>query len=208
MAPAVRPGAFFLRVARSILRPMSAARLTNSGERYGWIAMLLHWGMAALLVGLIALGFYMVRLPDAGYDREKITLILLHKALGMGALAAVVARLGWRLTNALPRFVDGLAQWEEVSALFAHLWMYTLMFAVPLTGWLMSSAGGYPTPIVAGTYAPDLIGLNEHLFQTLIDVHRWLAYALAAFVVLHISAALRHHVVLRDHTLRKMLPGA
>jgi cytochrome b561 len=116
--------------------------------------------------------------------------------------------VAWRLTNALPRFVDGLPQWQQVSALFVHLWLYTLMFAVPLTGWLMSSAGGYPTPILADLAAPDLIAHNEHLFHTLIDVHRWLAYAFTGFILLHAAAALRHHLVLKDHTLRKMLPGA
>jgi cytochrome b561 len=186
---------------------MGRPPLANTPDRYGWIAIALHWLMAALLVGLVALGVYMVRLPDVGYDREKITLILVHKALGMIALAAAVARLSWRLTNALPRFVDGLPPWQQVSALFVHLWLYALMFALPMTGWLMSSAGGYPTPIFAWLDAPDLIRPNEHLFHTLIDVHRWLGYAFAGVIALHAAAALRHHFVLRDHTLRKMLPG-
>ena len=186
---------------------MGRPRLANTPERYGWMAMVLHWAMAALLLGLVALGIFMGRLPDVGYDREKITLILAHKALGMIALAAVVARLGWRLTNPLPRFVDGLPEWQEVGALFVHLWLYALMFAVPVTGWLMSSAGGYPTPIFSWLDAPDLIARNEHLFRTLIDVHRWLAYAFTGVIVLHAAAALRHHLLLKDHTLRKMLPG-
>jgi cytochrome b561 len=186
---------------------MGRPPLANTPDRYGWIAIALHWTMAALLVGLLGLGIYMVRLPDIGYDREKITLILVHKALGMIALAAAVARLSWRLTNALPRFVDGLPPWQQVSALFVHLWLYALMVALPMTGWLMSSAGGYPTPIFAWLDAPDLIRRDEHLFHTLIDVHRWLGYAFAGVVVLHAAAALRHHLVLKDHTLRKMLPG-
>jgi cytochrome b561 len=186
---------------------MGSPSLANTEHHYGWIAILMHWAMAALLVGLIALGIFMVRLPDVGYDREKITLILVHKALGMTALAGVAVRLAWRVTNALPRFVDGLPGWQQVSALFVHLWMYALMFALPMTGWLMSSAGGYPTPIFSWLNAPDLIGLNEHLFRTLIAVHRWLGYAFAGVILLHAAAALRHHLVLKDHTLRKMLPG-
>ena len=187
---------------------MASPPIANNADRYGGIAILLHWGMAALLVGLVGLGIYMVRLPDVGYDREKITLILVHKALGMIALGVALARVGWRMTNALPRFVDGLPQWQQVSALFVHLWLYALMFAVPLTGWLMSSAGGYPTPIFSWLSAPDLIGINESLFRTLIEVHRWLGYAFAGVIVLHAAAALRHHLAPKDHTLRKMLPGA
>ena len=88
-----------------------------------------------------------------------------------------------------------------------HLWLYALMLALPATGWLMSSAGGYPTPIFSWFDVPDLIAPNEHLFRTLIDVHRWLAWALAAVIALHAGAALRHHLVRRDDTLRRILPG-
>jgi cytochrome b561 len=178
----------------------------NSEQRYGPLAILLHWGMAALLVALIALGLYMVRLPDAGFNTEKITLILVHKALGMLALAIAVLRLGWRWRNALPRLEDALPDWQQVAARFVHLMFYALMFAVPLTGWLMSSAGGYPVPFFSFFNVPDLIGLNEWLFAALIAVHRWLAWMLLFFLVLHAGAALRHHFGLRDDTLRRMLP--
>jgi cytochrome b561 len=189
-------------------RAVGAPPLGNTEHRYGWIAILLHWSMAALLIALVALGIYMVRLPDVGFNQVKITLILVHKALGMAALAALGLRVLWRVTNALPHFVAGLPQWQRVSAIFVHLWLYALMIVLPVTGWLMSSAGGYPTPIFSWFNLPDLIGPNEHLFRTLIDLHRWLGYAFAGVVALHAAAALRHHFVLRDETLRKMLPGA
>ena len=182
--------------------------LTNSDERYGALAMLLHWGMAIALAVLAGTGLYMVALPDVGFDTAKITLILVHKAIGMGALAAVVLRLAWRLGNRLPRPAAGLPMWQRVAAHFAHLAMYALMLALPLSGWLMSSAGGYPIPLVAGWVAPDLIGLNDHLFQLLIAVHRWLAYAFIVLVAVHAGAAVHHHVVRKDGTLRKMLPEA
>jgi cytochrome b561 len=75
---------------------------TNSAQRYGLVAMLLHWGMAVLLAGLVVLGLYMVSLPDVGYDREKITLILVHKGLGMAALCVAVVRVAWRAANPRP----------------------------------------------------------------------------------------------------------
>jgi cytochrome b561 len=174
---------------------MDATPLANTEDRYGWIAMLLHWGMAGLLVGLVVLGICMVQLPDVGFDQEKITLILAHKALGMVALGVAVARLLWRLTNALPRFVDGLPQWQEVSALFVHMWLYVLMFLLPVTGWLMSSAGGYPTPVFSWFNAPDLIARNEHLFHTLIAVHAGLGYAFHSRDLCCSGCALRHHFV-------------
>lgn len=182
--------------------------LGNTEDRYGAVAIVLHWAMAVLLLALAGSGWYMVRLPDVGFDGWKITLILAHKAAGMLALAFVVLRLAWRWCNVLPRLVDGLPDWQQVAARFVHLAFYAFMFAVPLTGWLMSSAGGYPLPFFGLFEVPDLVAPDEFLFRTLIDVHRWLAYALALLLVLHAGAALRHHVQLRDDTLRRMLPGA
>lgn len=180
----------------------------NTEHRYGAIAILLHWGMAALLLALIVMGIYMVRLPDVGFDTWKISVILAHKALGMLALFAVVLRLLWRWGNPLPRLVEGLPQWQQVAARFVHLAFYAQMFAVPVTGWLMSSAGGYPLPFFGLFDVPDLVAANEFMFRLWIEVHRWLAYALALFLGLHAGAALHHHFGLRDDTLRRMLPGA
>jgi cytochrome b561 len=182
--------------------------LGNTEDRYGSVAIVLHWGMAALLVFLLATGLYMVRLPDVGFDTWKISLILTHKATGMVALAAAALRLLWRWANVLPRLAAGLPEWQRVVARFVHLAFYAVMFAVPLTGWLMSSAGGYPLPIFGLFEVPDLIAPNESRFHLLIAVHRWLAYTLLALLALHAGAALRHHLRLRDDTLRRMLPGA
>lgn len=179
----------------------------NTELRYGKVAVALHWGMAVLLVVLAAMGLYMVRLPDVGFDREKITLILVHKALGMVALVLVALRLAWRVRSTLPRLAPGLPAWQQVAARFVHLLFYALMFALPLTGWLMSSAGGYPVSFFGWFDVPDLVGVHEGLFRLWIAVHRWLGYALLALLVLHAGAALRHHLALRDDTLRRMLPG-
>jgi cytochrome b561 len=87
------------------------------------------------------------------------------------------------------------------------LCFYGLMFALPLTGWLMSSAAGFPVSLLGLVTMPDLIPHNDRLFQTFIEVHKLLGYALIACMVAHIGAALRHHFVLKDTTMRKMLPG-
>lgn len=180
--------------------------LANTPQRFGTVAIALHWGMALLIVLLVILGLTMDSLPDAGFDRRKITLILVHKALGMVALAAVLLRLLWRLANALPALVGGPPRWQQVAAHLAHLLLYALMFALPLSGWLMSSAGGYPVTFFGLFTLPDLVPVNEWLFRRLLDLHHWLAYALLALLAVHAVAALHHHVVLRDDTLRRMLP--
>ena len=178
----------------------------NTEASYGTIAMALHWVMAVLLVGLASLGLYMVALPDVGFDTRKITLILYHKELGMLALALFVLRLAWRVTNILPHLVGHLPDWQKVAARFVHLCFYALMFALPMTGWLMSSAAGIPVSLLRTFTLPDLIGRNDHLFMQLIEIHKWLSYALLVLIVVHAAAALRHHFAYRDDTLRKMLP--
>jgi cytochrome b561 len=183
-------------------------QLTNTGQRYGTVAMALHWLMALLLVGLVVLGLYMTSLPDVGFDRKKIELVLWHKELGIAALVLVALRLGWRMRNPLPRLVAGIPDWQKVAARFVHLSFYALMFALPLTGWMMSSATRIPVSFFGLFDLPDFVPYDERLFRTLIEVHKWLGYALIGCFCVHAGAAIRHHWISRDDTLRKMLPGA
>jgi len=177
----------------------------NTSRRYGAVAMALHWFMAVLLIALIALGLYMVSLPDAGFDRKKITLILVHKEYGILALSLVAVRLAWRVGNALPALVEHIPDWQKVIARFVHLSFYGLMFALPITGWLMSSAAGIPVYFF-GWSLPDFISPNDYLFHAFIGIHKWLSFALIACILLHAGAALRHHFMFKDETLKKMLP--
>jgi cytochrome b561 len=184
-----------------------ASWLLNTESRYGAVAMLLHWGMALLLVGLIVVGWYMVWLPDVGFDKEKITLILTHKSLGMLAVLLAAVRIAWRVASPLPQLAQGIPDWQQVIARFAHLCFYALMLALPITGWLMSSAGGYPVYLfVLYGRMPDFIGLDPYLFELLREVHLWLSHAMVVLLVVHMTAALGHHLVLKDDTLEKMLP--
>lgn len=183
------------------------ARLTNTERDYGAVAILLHWLMAVLLIVLTALGVYMSGLPDVGFDKTKLTLIVYHKEFGILALGLAMLRLAWRVTNALPALVKELPDWQKVAARFVHLCFYALMFALPISGWLMSSAASIPVYFF-GVRLPDLIPHNEYRFQLLIEVHKWLGYALIGFILLHAGAALRHHFISRDNTLKKILPGS
>jgi cytochrome b561 len=179
--------------------------VVNSENRYGAVAAVLHWLMAVLLIALVALGLFMVRLPDVGFDTMKITLILYHKDLGMLAFALAALRLAWRVTNALPRLVENLPEWQKVVARFVHLSFYALMLALPITGWLMSSAAGFTVSFLELFDLPDLVQHDDYLFQVFAAVHKWLGYALIPLIAVHAGAALRHHFLFRDDTLRKML---
>jgi cytochrome b561 len=181
--------------------------LANTPARYGALSMLIHWGMAVLLIVLLAMGWYMVRLPDAGFDTEKIGVILAHKSIGMVALLAVLVRIAWRNATVLPQWAARLPDWQRSAAYFVHLCFYALMLALPVTGWLMSSVSGYPVYLWFDRgLLPDLMHNDPSLFGFFIELHRWLAYALLAVMVVHAGAALAHHFVWRDDTLKKMLP--
>jgi cytochrome b561 len=182
-------------------------RLANTERRYGGLAIALHWLMAALIVALVALGLYMVRLPDVGFDARKITLILVHKQLGLLVLALGVLRLAWRQVNPLPRLAGGVPEWQQIAAVFVHLCFYALILAQPISGWVMSSAAGIRVDFLGLFALPDLVSPDQELFRRLRLLHEWLGYALAALICGHAAAALRHHFLLRDDTLRKMLGG-
>jgi len=184
---------------------MTPAR--NSDRRYGGIAIVLHWAMALLLIVLVVIGLYMTRLPDVGFNQTKVWLIIGHKELGMLALGLASVRFAWRFGNELPALVGAMPQWQQVAARFVHLCFYALMFALPVSGWLMSSAAGFPVPFFGLFQFPDLIGYNEHHYEVLLALHKALGYAIIPFIVVHAGAAVRHHFISRDDTLRKMLPA-
>ena len=179
-------------------------RLRNTEQRYGAVAIGLHWLMAALLITLLVMGLYMASLPDVGFDTRKIALILYHKQLGLLALALAALRLAWRVGNALPSLVETLPDWQKVIARVVHLCFYALMLALPITGWLMSSAAGIAVSLFGLFDLPDLIARDEYLFQAFIQIHKWLGYGLIACIVIHAAAALRHHFLFKDETLKKM----
>ena len=177
----------------------------NTKERYGAVAIALHWIMALVLGSLVAIGLYMVGLPDAGFDKLKITLILYHKELGLAALLVATMRSAWRMTNDLPALVSALPYWQKVTARLVHLSFYGLMFALPISGLLMSSAAAIPVSAFGLFDIPDWVGPSEVLFRRMIQVHRWLGYGLLILIGLHAGAALMHHFVKRDDTLKKIL---
>jgi cytochrome b561 len=180
--------------------------LENREDRYGAIAILFHWSMALLIVGLAALGLYMVTLPDVGFNTQKVTLVLYHKEFGVLAFVLLATRLSWRVTQLLPRLVEQLPDWQKIAARFVHLSFYAMLFALPMTGYFMSSAAGIPVSFFGIFMLPDLVHRDADLFQLYVTVHKWLGYALILFTFVHAGAALRHHFVFKDDTLRKILP--
>jgi len=183
-------------------------RLDNTESRYGLVAVAMHWVLAVLLAGLAAVGLYMTSLPDTAFDTRKVWLTIYHKEFGILALVLAMLRLAWNAGGVQPGLVGDDPEWQQVAARFVHLCFYGLMFALPITGWLMSSAAAIPVSFFGLFYLPDMIPPDEATFRLLIGVHHWLAYTLLLLLAVHAGAALRHHFVSGDETLARMLPGA
>jgi cytochrome b561 len=171
--------------------------------RYTSPAIGLHWLMACLLISLFVLGLYMSDLPPSPW---KSSVYGWHKWAGVTAFLLVLIRLTWRFTKQPPAFPASMTKSMQLAAHAGHGLLYLLMIAIPLSGWLMSSAKGYQTIWFGILPIPDLLDKNPEMFEFLQKVHETLNYMLAALVIGHAVAAIKHHVLDKDDVLRRMLP--
>lgn len=171
--------------------------------RYTTAALLLHWLMALLLAILFAVGLYMVDLP---LSPQKLKIYSWHKWAGVTAFLLVLLRLAWRFGHPAPTLPTTMPAWQKSAAHGMHHLLYLLMIAIPISGWLMSSAKGFQTVYFGVLPLPDLVAKNRELGKTLEEVHEVLANGLALLVLAHIGAALKHHLLDRDDVLSRMLP--
>lgn len=169
---------------------------------YTLVAKLLHWLMAALIVGLLMLGFYMADLP---LSPDKLQFYSWHKWVGVTVFALCVCRVLWRLTHRPPPYPDSMSRTMQLLAHLGHGGLYVLMIAIPLTGWLMSSAKGFQTVWWGVWPIPDLLSKDKELGHTLQEVHEALNWLLVVMIFGHLAAALKHHFLDRDGILRRML---
>lgn len=177
--------------------------LRNTREQFGAFSKLLHWLIAALIIGLIALGWYMVGLTY--YDRWYNTSLELHKALGMLGLILAVTKITWSLGDTTPDPAPTIKPWELKSAHTMHRTLYAMMLLLPLTGYVISTSAGDPISFFGLFGIPALLPQSDRLRDLTIEVHYYAAYATAALVILHALAAFKHEFIDRDGTLRKML---
>ncbi|MBA2651793.1 MAG: cytochrome b [Tatlockia sp.] len=174
--------------------------IKNTQDRFGIIAISLHWIIAPLMIGLIILGLYMVYLP---ISLEKLRLYGWHKEYGFLVLGLAILRLGWRITNITPQL--SIPAWEEMSARMVHWTFYGFMLVLPMTGWLLTSAAGLPVSFFGLITLPDLILPNSELMPLFQGLHKWLSYALIAVIGLHTAAAMKHHFINKDNVLKRMI---
>ncbi len=175
----------------------------NLSSRYTGTAIALHWLLALAIAGSFGMGLYMADLP---FSPLKLKLFNWHKWAGMTILALSALRLLWRLTHRPPPDLP-MPAWQTRAAQLTHGLMYLAFFAIPLTGWAMTSAKGYPVVWFGVLPLPDFVAKDKALGETLEAVHSLLAWSLAALVLAHLGGALKHHFIDRDGLLQRMLPG-
>lgn len=177
--------------------------LRNSEDRFGWVAKSFHWLTAAAVAAMFAIAWWMDALP---IGLAKLQAYGWHKSLGLSILAVTVLRLLWRLANPQPRFL-GESVWQRRASAGAHWLLYGCLIAMPLLGWLMSSAANTPVNLYGLVVLPDLVAPDRGMAELFEEAHETMAYILLALVALHVAAALKHHLRDRDGTLRRMLPA-
>lgn len=175
---------------------------------YGGIAIALHWLLAVAIVGAFSVGLYM---SDLAFSPLRLKLFNWHKWAGVTILALSAARLLWRLAHRPPELPAAvlvtMPPWQRRAHHATHALLYALFFVVPLSGWAYSSAAGLPVVWFGVLPLPDWVPVNKELADAVLKpLHQTFAFALAALVVLHVAATLKHQFVDRDGLLRRMWP--
>jgi len=163
------------------------------------LSRILHWTVAAMILAMLFIGIGMVA-SLSNYH----WLISIHKPLGILVLVLVAVRLLNRLLNPPPPLPEGMPRWQRFAAHGSHVLLYALMFALPLVGWSMLSAGGYPVVLYGPLQLPPILPPDPGLFATLRTIHTVLALLLFATILAHLAAALMHALIFRDEVFPSM----
>ena len=184
--------------------------LKNTENSYGSLHRAFHWIMAIMIICMIAVGVYIHGL-DADNPAEaptKLALGALHKATGMMILLLVVLRSIWVFSGPRPGLPDSVPRWQRITAKSLHHTFYLLMFAIPISGYVMTSHAQKPLSIYGLFELPLLFGeQNFDKAKEVFEVHETLAEILLVLILVHIAIALKHHFMDKDTILRRMLKG-
>ena len=187
-------------------------RIFNTETSWGWPARLLHWAVAAIILYQLGVGVWMANFVDDLYERFALTQT--HKSWGFAVFALALARIGWRAMNRTPAEPPAASALEATAARAAHVALYALMIALPVSGWLMASAStlqddyGVKNMVFGWFELPDpFVPGSKGLEETFKTVHLAAAVALGGLLAVHAGAALFHHFARRDDVLKRMSWG-
>ena len=176
--------------------------MTGDRQRFTPLQRLLHWIMALCILAMLFIGVGMVSTVMPKY----LTLVSIHKPLGIAILVLALLRLVVRLRSGAPPLPADLPAPMKLAAELSHYALYALMIGMPLIGWAMLSAAAYPVVLFAGVNLPAILPQSDRLHALLWNAHFYLAFAFFAVILLHLAAALFHALVRRDGVFDAMAP--
>lgn len=185
--------------------------MVSTRTRYDAVAIALHWLTVLAILSLLAMGWIMTSVPPG--SATQFMLFQWHKSVGITVLGLTVLRLGWRLAHKAPALPDTMPPLEKLAAHLGHVGLYALLFAMPLTGWALVSTSPFNIPTMLYGFIPfphlvfpAALGSKAALNADFVNAHFVGVWLIVALVAVHAAAALRHHFVLRDTVLTRMLP--
>jgi cytochrome b561 len=173
----------------------------NTTRAWGTLSKSLHWIIVLAIITQPLIANY----ADSLSGPAKIGPLSLHKSIGITILALAIIRLVWRWANPVPS-TNELKTWERALAGLSHFLLYALIFAIPLSGWMMSSARNFPVSWFNLVQLPDLVQPGKATYELMHDLHGALFAALFVVALLHIAGALKHHFIDKNDVLKRMLP--
>lgn len=174
----------------------------NTTRAWGTLSKAFHW----LIVLLIINQWLIAERADDLKGLAKVQALGWHKSFGITILMLAILRLVWRWMNPVPTLDGNTRRWERVLAGLSHVLLYGLIFALPLTGWMMSSARSYSVSWFKLFQLPDLVSPSPATFDWMLGAHHFLFNLLVVVATLHVLGALKHHFIDRNEVLKRMLP--
>ena len=178
--------------------------LKDSGDRFGGISIVNHWTMAILVVGMLAFGLY---IEDLRWTEETRYLLQLHKSVGILVLVLAVWRILWRMYCGFPDAAGPMKAWESFLARAVHYALLVGVLIMSISGYVRSAAGGHPVDFF-GLFSLPGLSENKALSSAAAEVHEVAGTLLIVLIALHVLAAMEHHFIDRDGTLRRMIGKA
>jgi cytochrome b561 len=174
--------------------------MTVYGDSFSLLQRALHWLMAIMVLAMLFIGVTMVSTLKPRF----LALIAIHKPLGIAILVLALLRLGIRLWHGAPPLPGDLSSMQVVAAKLSHAVLYALLIAMPLIGWGMLSAGGYPIVLFGSVHLARILPQDDQVYAVLRTAHTFLAYLFFATILAHIAAALFHVLIRRDGVFQAM----
>lgn len=177
-------------------------KIRNTQESYGLIAKILHWLIAVIMIGLIGVGWYMVKLSDE--DILYWRLLDLHEAVGLSLFILLPLKAVWMVVSPNPKYLPTQAAWERRVAAVVRWLFIVAILVIPLSGFLFVASNGEAVRLYHLITIPDIGGLAQGAREWLSDVHYYVSYGCAALIAIHILAALKHHFIDANASLRRI----